>query len=326
MQQVEMRARMPMTVKSWILVIVVLGAIVVAVSVWRYIGTPVAPPDTMTTDELLRNPQRYDGQVLKVFGRITDLGHLRCPCFTLDSKPIVVWYLSDPLAEDMPPFDPPLTDGLLNHLRARVGPEAAMNHYHLATAAEDALEQEVLADLTALGQSEENFQFYLVFANEVTDRYGRLLCFVNRYQPSEPRPDSYNERLLKAAKVSPYFIWPNIDPFLRKKAKYVIPPHIASDVANRAPKLGPAREWVRDARRVGTGIFDARDFLRLEPFEVRFLARRQPPDRWVIDLSKNDNTIIKPQEYYTVPNAEDRLFIPDEYVSLFVEKGWQRQA
>jgi len=235
-------------------------------------------------------------------------------------------FLSDPFAEDLPPFDPPLTEGLLNHLRARVGPGAAMNHYHLATAAEDALEQEVLADLTALGQSEENFQFYLVFANEVTDRYGRLLCFVNRYQPSEPRPDSYNERLLKAAKVSPYFIWPNIDPFLRKKAKYVIPPHTASDVANRAPKLGPAREWIRDARRVGTGIFDAGDFLRLEPFEVRFLARRQPPDRWVIDLSKNDNTLVKPQEYHTVANAEDRLFIPEEYVPLFVEKGWQRQA
>ena len=93
MQGVEMSAGMPKTFKSWILVIVVLGAIVVAVSVWRYAGTPVAPLGTMTTDELLRNPQRYDGQVLKVFGRITDLGHLRCPCFTLDSKPIVVWYL-----------------------------------------------------------------------------------------------------------------------------------------------------------------------------------------------------------------------------------------
>jgi len=88
-----MIARMSKATKSWILVVVVLGAVLVGVSVWRYAGAPVAPPGTVTTDELLRNPQKYDGQVLKVFGRITDLGHLRCPCFTLDGKPIVVWYL-----------------------------------------------------------------------------------------------------------------------------------------------------------------------------------------------------------------------------------------
>jgi hypothetical protein len=46
----------------------------------------------------------------------------------------------------------------------------------------------------------------------------------------------------------------------------------------------------------------------------------------VIDLSKNDDVLIKPQEYYTIPNVEDRLFIPEEYVPLFVEAGWKKQA
>ncbi|MGH3145637.1 MAG: hypothetical protein ACRDTR_07520, partial [Rubrobacter sp.] len=64
--------------------------------------------------------------------------------------------------------------------------------------------------------------------------------------------------------------------------------------------------------------------LSLEPFEVRLLSRRRPPDRWVIDLGDEGDLLIPPQEYYTVPHAEDRLFVPEEYVPLFVEAGWRR--
>ncbi len=241
-------------------------------------------------------------------------------------------FLSDPLAQSLPPFNPPLAPGLLNHLQAGVGPGAATNHRHHAEAAEDALEEEVLKDIQALGQTEEVFQFFLVFANEVADRYGRLLCFINRNQPHPtdpaPRPLSYNERLLQAAKVSPYFIWPNINPFRKQKSVVasVLPPGTANNVADSDKTLKLARQWVRDARQQQTGLFDAQNPLKLEPFEIRFLARRSPPGRWVIDLSKNDDVLIKPQEYHTIPNVEDRLFIPEEYVPLFVEAGWKRQA
>jgi len=44
----------------------------------------------------------------------------------------------------------------------------------------------------------------------------------------------------------------------------------------------------------------------------------------VIDLGRNDDSLVPPQEYYAVQNPEDRLFIPEEYVPLFVEKGWKR--
>jgi hypothetical protein len=241
-------------------------------------------------------------------------------------------FLSDPFAQSFPPFNPPLAPGLLNHLQGRVGPGAAINHRRHAEAAEDALEEEVLKDMQALGQSEEAFQFFLVFANEVTDRYGRLLCFINRDQPHptdpEPRPRSYNERLLQAAKVSPYFIWPNINPFLKGKSVIgtVLLPGTANDIANKDESLRLAREGIRDARQQKVGVFDAYAPLRLEPFEVRFLARRCPPNRWVIDLSQNDDVLIKPQEYFTIPDVEDRLFIPEEYVPLFVEAGWKRSV
>ena len=238
-------------------------------------------------------------------------------------------YLSDPFAED---FNTPLDQGLIDYLQTRVGAGAAMNHHYHATAAEDALEEEVAKDLIELGQTEDSFQFFLAFAYEIMDRYGRFLCFVNRYQPDrtepEERPLYYNERLLKAGKVCPYFIWPNLHPFLWEKksvfntADY---PEPFRENINNDEILNLARESFRDARQQEIGIFDANNPLRLEPFEVRFLARRQPPDRWVIDLNANDNLLIKPQGYYTVPNSEDRLFIPEEYVPLFVEKGWQRQ-
>lgn len=237
-------------------------------------------------------------------------------------------FLSDPFADGLPLFQPPLKSGLLDHLKAQVGPGVATNHYDHASAAEDALEEEVIKDLQALGQSEEDFQFFLVFAHEIMDRYGRLLCFINRSQPHptvpEPRPRSYNERLLQAAKVSPYLIWPNINPFRKAPSLVaaVIPPGKASDLADEDGALRSARDWVHDARQQKIGIFDASNPLKLEPFEVRFLARRRPPGRWIIDLSKNDDILIKPQEYYSVPNVEDRLYVPEEYVSLFVEAGW----
>ncbi len=77
----------------------------------------------------------------------------------------------------------------------------------------------MLEDIEALDQTEEEFRFFLAFAYEVMDRYGRFLCYVNREQRDahhpEPRPRSYNERLLAAGAVIPYFIWPNVDPFKR---------------------------------------------------------------------------------------------------------------
>lgn len=239
-------------------------------------------------------------------------------------------FLSDPLAPSWPPFQVPLEPGLVAHLKNHLGPGTATTHYGHATQAEDCLEDLVRADLAALQQTEEQFRFFLVFACEVMDRYGRFLCFANRDQPDpdlpEPRPLSYNERLLQAGVVTPYFIWPNVDPF--KKVSLldaVFKPHAAHQVATGKNKLHDARAWVQAARQKHSGIFDELHPLRLLPFEVRFLARRQPPDRWVIDLGRADDVLLKPQNYYTVTNIEDRLFIPPEYVPLFVERGWRRQ-
>ena len=234
-------------------------------------------------------------------------------------------YLSDPFKNW--PHESHLDKDLIHYLKAKIKPGVALNHYRHATQAEDELEKEVSNDLEDLGQSEEEFQFFLAFAYEVMDRYGRLLCFINRYQAEGERPLSYNERLLQAGVISPYFIWPNINPFREKGSlvNAVIEPKKAKDEAQRDTLLRKAREGVRRARREGRGIFSLEDPLQLEPFEIRFLAGQRPPTRWVIDFSKNDDILIKPQKYYTIKHQEDRLYIPEEYVSLFVEKGWRRQ-
>ena len=259
--------------------------------------------------------------------------------FTLPGKPTFIglsnpaWekFLANPFAGDLPPFHPPLSQGLRQHLKACVGEGTALNHHRHAAAAEDLLEEEVRKDLDVLGQSEEEFQFFLVFAREVMDRFGRLLGFINRHQPDplspEVRPPSYNDRLLRAARVAPYFIWPNITPFcqLGSTVQAVIPPGKANQLAEEDEALSQARQWVRTARQEKLGIFDGSDPLRLLPFELRFLARRSPPDRWVIDLGKDDDVLVQPQRYYSVVNIEDRLFIPEEYVPLFVEQGWKGQ-
>lgn len=248
------------------------------------------------------------------------------------SHPLWKQFLENPFAEPYPPFEPPLSAGLHDDLEVKAGTGAALNQYAHAQAAEDALEEEVQKDLVALGQAEEAFQFFLAFAYEILDRYGRFLCFINRYQSDpdkpEPRPIPYNGRLLKSGKVSPYFIWPNVNPFRTKKSwiEAVPPAGKAADWAEEDTAMRTARDWVRSARKKQIGLFDPTNPLRLQPFEVRFLSRRQPPNRWVIDLGKDDDVLIPPQEYYRVANPEDRLFIPEEFVPLFVEAGWRKKS
>jgi hypothetical protein len=55
----------------------------------------------------------------------------------------------------------------------------------------------------------------MAFAHEVTDRYGRFLCYMDTDNKPSKRDGrlTYNERMLKSNLAIPYFIWPNINPF-----------------------------------------------------------------------------------------------------------------
>jgi endonuclease YncB( thermonuclease family) len=226
-------------------------------------------------------------------------------------------------------FDIAVDEALVEYLADQVGPGTAENHARLAKAAASELRRIIRQDMTTLGRTEDNFRFFLAFAGEVTDYYGRLLTFLHPDQPNTPaeqRMRSYNERMLAAGWASPYFIWPNINPFRRAEtiADAIPQPGTAADLAANDSSLCAARAAVAAARREKIGIYDAGQPLKLLPFELRFLARRQPPDRWLIDLSDSADTIIPPQSYIGVPLPEDRLFVPAQYVPLWVEHGWRR--
>ena len=238
-------------------------------------------------------------------------------------------YLTNPFTNGYPAHL--LEPQLAAHLQARFGSGAAANHHKHAVAAGDNLKELIQSDMTALGQTLDQFQYFLSFSYEVFDRFGRFLVFLNRNQPNPnvpgPRPRSYNERQLQAGRALPYFIWPNVNPFREAEtiAHAVLRPGTANTVAETGD-LKRSRDFVKSARATGIGVFEAADPLRFEAFEIRYLGRAEVPTRGVIDLSKNDDVILRPQSYFKVPNPEDRLFIPGEFVPLFAAKGWRLEG
>lgn len=100
----------------------------------------------------------------------------------------------------------------------------------------------------------------------------------------------------------------------------------AGATAEASQPLDEARRWVREARDERKGVWRADYPLRLLPFELRFLARRKPPDRWVIDLSASDDLLLAPELYHRIPNPEDRLLVPEQYLQLFSANGWKPVA
>lgn len=133
------------------------------------------------------------------------------------------------------------------------------------------------------------------------------------------------ERLLQLGWVSPYFIWPNINPFRRAGSVEAAVPasHTAADIVERESALRNARRSTQQARHDGRGMY-GRDPLGLLPFELRYVSQRQPPDRWVVDLGHDDDQMLPSQAYFEIPKPEDRLFVPPEYVPLWERHGWRR--
>lgn len=96
-------------------------------------------------------------------------------------------FLDNPFAARWKQFDPPLPNGLKASLRARCKPNTAANHDMHAQKAQQALEAMILADMETLQQDKRTFRLFIVFCNEVMDRYGRFLGFISRFQESENR-------------------------------------------------------------------------------------------------------------------------------------------
>lgn len=244
--------------------------------------------------------------------------------FVSIANPAWEQFLADPFAA-LPGLV--LDAGLRANLQQRLGAGAATNHASHAQAAHRELERQIQDDMDTRGLTKETMLFFAAFARELVDRYGRLLAFLNVDDPSQRRPRDYNTRVLEKGLATPYFIWPNIDPW--KSAGSLMsaaqPPAQFRQEVNGAGKLRDARQAVAQARAAHLGIFSDNGPLRIHAFELRYLAQGRAPDRWVIDLGANDGMILKPQNYHTIANIEDRLFIPADFLPLFEKSGWQLQ-
>lgn len=238
-------------------------------------------------------------------------------------------YLDDPFAAGRwPAFTQPLHPLVEARLAAATGPGSALNHAHHADRARSALIAMILDDRARLGIAPADFRLFVAVTHEVFDGYGRLLAFLNTsVADAALRPKlTYNERMIENGMAAPFFIWPNTDPFIGRPAvtDAALPPSSLRRAA-ASGKLGRSRQAAAAARAAGMGIHDPAGPLRLLPYELRMLGDRKAPSRWVIDLSaaEDDPTLLPPEGYPLVAHPEDRLFIPAEYVPLFVQKGWQ---
>ncbi len=238
-------------------------------------------------------------------------------------------FLTAPFDDRWGPFTQPVPARLRSWIASKTPDNAGTIHHEHAAAATETLRELISQDMEIMGQTVDTFGYYLNFGFEVMDGYGRLLCIVNRNQPNANiptrRPPSYNLRLLERGRAFPYFIWPNINPWERPDSvtAAVIPPGQAAELARTDRELMTARNAIRLARQRHLGIFDATNPLLLEPFELRWLSRRELPGRYVIDLRSDSDRMIHPHDYPTVPNTEDRLWLPSEYVPLFEKAGWK---
>jgi hypothetical protein len=225
--------------------------------------------------------------------------------------------------------------GLMAYLSTVIGNGTgiAKNHHDLAVNSAKALEKIIQGDLDLSGKTKDKFNFFLAFGNEFLDTYARLLCYLNsdknnytkKADQDKIKALSYNERQLANGAGLPYFIWPNIQPFVNIKpfSKSFVEPNNFWIMVQNAGKLQKVRKAVANARAKKWGIYDPAKPLILAPHELRFISRGLPPDRYVVDLSAPfSNQLINPERYYIIPNPEDRLYIPKEYAPLFEKNGW----
>lgn len=213
------------------------------------------------------------------------------------------------------------------------GKNIVKNHLEYAQEARKALLKIINSDLKKSKRSVKSFNFFMAFGSDFLDGYGRLLCYLNssldnfksQKDKDEIKKLSYNERQLATGLGCPFFIWPNVQPFLSVKAfsRENVHPKNFWTLIKKAQKLHQARKSVAEARSSNKGIFNNTNLLKLMPFEFRIIARKKGPDRFVIDLrDEGNNVLLKPEEYIKIPHQEDRMHIPGEYVPIFQLYGW----
>jgi hypothetical protein len=244
-------------------------------------------------------------------------------------------YLSEPFDPsffDTDSFKKSLGEGLFKYLKEKTGSETAANQYDNSLISRQKLFDIINMDKIESERQGRKFSFFMRFSFEVFDAYGRLLCYLhkNKEKGEQSSNDSYNELLLESGYAVPYFIFPNVDPFIKFNSILDAIPEVGQDrfafykLIQRSDKLKKARKYLENIRSgKNNTLFTGDNALKLLPFELRILERREKPFRYVVDLSNPEPIIIPPEDYFLIRNVEDRFFIPEEYLPIFEKRGYK---
>ena len=93
-------------------------------------------------------------------------------------------YLSNPFAKDKK-YESSFSLELHDYLVSKFSDDAGNNQHRNTEDARKSLINLFEQDMKDLDQSKEELKFFIYFVFEVMDRYGRLLGYINRNQPSE---------------------------------------------------------------------------------------------------------------------------------------------
>jgi hypothetical protein len=162
-----------------------------------------------------------------------------------------------------------------------------------------------------------------------------MLCYISKGEwlgGEQENNLTYNEMMLEQGAAVPHFIFPNTDGFRNAfEENYSLLESIPNVTNNKEAFyqfmqndkcLQKAIGLVKEARKLSNSVWNKDKPLKLLPFELRFLQRRDAPDRYVMNLSSRAPKIYPPKRYYEIPIEEDRFFIPSDYIPLFTERGY----
>jgi endonuclease YncB( thermonuclease family) len=191
-----------------------------------------------------------------------------------------------------------LDAGLKAHLKERLKNKPCTRHIEAGNAAFAHFDDMVKKRLHRVGKTGKTLtdrNIFIMVSNEVFDRYGRMLAYINAaYEkkeresiPPADRP-TFNLQMVKEGHAATLLIYPNVP----KREDLQLVQTAASDA-----RTGGAGFW-EDSERV------------LLAYEFRWivdtiLGARSGPDRYCADISTGE--LFSPQQYYRVL-PENRLF------------------
>ncbi len=219
------------------------------------------------------------------------------------------------LAESGQALDPDLQ----GHLKTRLLHQACSRHIAAGHKAFEHFQTLVGKRLARTGKNGKPLtprRLFTMVAQEVFDRHGRMLAYVNaRYdkQERETIPDAqrptFNLQMMQDGHAVSLLIYPNIPK--------------PQDLLLVQTAIHQAR-----TRGGGKGMWKGPDSRLLLPYEFRWIidtirGARNGPDRYCADIATG--MLYPPQQYYRV-NPEDRLFFYPKHLMAALTMGFQLMA